>query len=401
MPPPAFSGARPGRGSESDDDEGGVGRSFKHHVGREAQEKEALAETNFDLKLQLQAMTKERDEALGRGGRGRRATKDRFYDFEFGDEEDEGDGGEGERERERLEEEVKEAREEAGAARGRVRELERRVDKDSRDIVGMARANEGLKKEVMRERAVVDGMESEVQAARAKVVSAFEQVEFVKEEAEAEAARVRLGMEGLEIQLRAVHEGREKEREATGRLAKEGREWEQKAVKAEAEVERFLREKELRTGEGGCDGGDGASRTDVVRLTAELTSLRLRHDALETEISTRKEAEEAVRAGVSPNESESLSVPGFELYQRLVKKISGKGGTIVSGKGAVKKWRTIVLQEMNSSLLMLYWQIEKLESDRRDFIETHCKLLLDRNKEKPVQSQDGKRLALEETNLPN
>lgn len=396
MPPPPFTDAR----AESGSDDEGAGRSFKHHVGREAQEKEALAETNFDLKLQLQAMTKERDEALGRRGKGRRATKDRFYDFEFGDDEDDDDGGEGERERQRLEEEVREAREEAGAARGRVRELERRVEKDSRDIVGMARENEGLKKEVLRERCVVDGMESEVQAARAKVESAFEQVEFVKEEAEAEARRVRLGVEGLEMQLRAVHEGREKEREATGRLAKESREWERKAVKAEAEVERFLREKELRMDEAACDAA-GASRAEVVRLTAELTSLRLRHDALETEISTRKEAEEAVRAGVSPSEKECLSVPGFELYKRLVKKISGKGGTIVTGKGAVKKWRTIVLEEMNSSLLMLYWQIEKLESDRRDFIETHCKVLIERNKEKVVRSQDGKRLALEETNLPN
>lgn len=372
---------------ESGKDSADKRHSFKHHIGREAQEKETLEATNFDLKLQLQRMTQERDEALKQSVTSRRATKDGFYDFRYSDDsrDDNESASAVDRERSRVEakckQEIETARAETATARKQARLLDKNMKELQREKNGLNKKKHNLSSELAEEKSAVISMTSEITEANATVKRAYDEISQIKgSTASVPSVSVPSAMtaEGLKIQLHTAEAGLKEERAKARKVQSEGKLWRKRSTVAKTQADRVEEDQSesLRRRATGSSSKDG-DRAEVERINARLNSLRLRHDALEDEINARKylgkeNVSNPLGAG---NEGVDLSVPGFSLYNRLVKKIQAMRGMPIRGKMAEKQWRSIVLKEMNSSLLMLYRQVEKLEGDRRTFIDKYCTVL--------------------------
>lgn len=385
-------------GDDSGNDSADRRHSFKHHIGREAKEKETLEATNFDLKLQLQRMTLERDEALKQSVTSRRATKDGFYDFRYSDDsrDDYESASAADRERSRVEanckQEIETARAETATARKQARTLDKKLKKLQWEKNDFKKKKQNLSSELAEEKTSVITMKSEITEANANAKRAYDEIyQFKGSTGSVPSA---MTAEGLKIQLHTAEAGLKEERAKTRKVQSEGRMWRKRSTVAKIQADRIEEDESeiLKRRATGSSSKDG-DRAEVERISAKLNFLRLRHDALEDEINARKDLgkENVFNPLGAGNEGIVLSVPGFSLYNRLIQKIRALRGMPIRGKMAEKQWRSIVLKEMNSSLLMLYRQVEKLESDRRTFIDKYC-TVLKLDDEKDLRGEESKRI---------
>jgi hypothetical protein len=377
---------------------------FGHQVGREAHEKERLAVENFDLRLQVQSL-ESLLRAAGTGLLDRRTTAETFYDFS---EEDAAVGGGGGREDLRAQLQVL-----YDAELDRYKETLARFERETAAAVAAAAAAEKeaeeseaaareARQEVATERRAAEDAESERRSAcagaemlRVEAEAARAEADSVRGEAERLERRARLRASGLEMQVGAL-EGAIKEARC-GRLEAEAgaRKDAERARKAEEEVESLRTQMSTGSGGGGGDGGGGcggACMGQVQKLESELEALRVRYEATVSNVDLRRKVarEAAAYPAGAENQSVELSVPGFELYRRLCKKVAAaeRSDMVVLGGEHAKQWRTVVLNEMNDSLVMLYRQTEKLEDDRAQFIEKHCRALINGQKRAALKERN-------------
>lgn len=95
---------------------------------------------------------------------------------------------------------------------------------------------------------------------------------------------------------------------------------------------------------------------DMDLLQSEHNCLQRRYDALVTGYPGRESALSPLDVGIAQKRYLDCSWPSGDL--------------IVPGEGPCKDWRIFVLNEANASLVMLYRQVEKLESDRKKVVES-------------------------------
>lgn len=362
--------------------------SFSHQVGRETKERSALASENFDLRLQismLEEKMKKKDENR------RRLTADgtAFYDFSDEDAQGAGDAvskeeldemlGHYRSEIARLHADLDTANEEAaaGAAAAEAADMEA-SDAD-------ARVREAVRDAAVERRAAED-LQSKLRSVKADMQ--FLKVQAKETEAESqEAAKekhaVALRVEGLNIEVVALNKALAAERKAKLAAEAENRGIMEKLRVAQAK----LREMGTDAGDKRNDGAktapgcDGSCSDELHQLRVNLENMSNRYEAMASnfDLKRRTALENAANPVGIDMENTNLSVPGFELYERLCKKVrSGRRGSlVVLGDGRSREWRKIVLKEMNDGLVMLYRQSERLEDDRAQFVEKHCRFLLE------------------------
>lgn len=376
--------------------------SFTNHLGKTHIEMERLQEENFDLKLQLSKA----DEELGRikaANKKRRTTVEDLYNFDYEDGKLEDDGTSSDVAGGKMYAEVEDRMEKYRAEAAALKEDKLRAETDARDaeraVMRLEEELRNVKNVATAERrdmqAELDKLESDRIALRAQANAVNEDGLAAREGAEKREHSAQIRMSGLEMQLDATESALIAER-------KNGEEM-RKAV-AEAELVEGTLRLELKKVR---EAADRANRSTVIGTNVDRTirehlerianqeelirEANIRYEALRSQNKLRMQAKDEAAdhpAGIE-NAGVELSVPGYDLYEKLVAKVETSGAErnlVISGDGRQKRWREIVLNEMNDSLKDLYRHTEKLESDRATFIEAHCRTLLDRQGRQPRRS---------------
>lgn len=359
--------------------------TFGHQVGRDTRERAQLASENFDLHLRIHALenkVKKNEQSAW----SRRETVDgqHFYDFDDADEhgtvskEQFDEMAETYRtERVRLLADLESAQAEAAASAAAAEAADKEADDAD------ARAREAQRLAAAEQKAVED-LVSELQSAKAKMALQSSEIEDAHAEAKRAEKAVALRVDGLQLQVNALEDAVAVARNEKLQAEAANRGLEEKLRRANLKLE----EAAVQKGGGASDrasaevGCDESNSRELIRLRMELDVMSKRYDAISSNVDLKRKT--ALTNAANPPgvdmENSDLSVPGFELYQRLCKKVrSGRRGSlVVLGEGRTREWRKVVLNEMNDGLVMLYRQSERLEDDRAQFVERHCRFLLEK-----------------------
>lgn len=389
--------------------------SFSNHLGKTHVEMEQLREENFDLKLQLDALRRSHGEAVAAAKR--RTTRDGFYEY---DEEDSlqapyGTSGVGDANSDfyaELEQRMDHYRAESVSLK--ADNLQARADVDQLELA-LKRAQEELR--TVRSAAAVqshdlqaelDGVESDRIALRAQTDAAIADAVAGRHDAEKRTHSTQLRMSGLSMQLDATSRALEAERkneEAVRVALNEARRVASELQKENNELKHGVDRRDRRTSAGkDVETTLLQQKEQLSRQEETISALNVKYEALRSQSVLLQQAKDAAArhpAGAE-NAGVELTAPGYELFEKLVAKLE-KNGTgqrlVISGEGNQKRWREIVLNEMNDSLKDLYMHTQKLEADRASFIEAHCRTLL-LKKKLPLQGSSKKRPLQESHSVP-